>query len=120
MSFIQPSTLRLMYCSLNDSVPITDPRRHSPWSVILIPSLKIFVRIALDHCFLLRRLFLQVWGSTQSLVHWPVGIPTIFSHLLVIRLLSYHPYTISVSFHHLQFNCSVLVSLVMWIGHPLP
>jgi len=32
-----------MYCSLNDSVPITDPRRRSPWSVILIPtSLNIF------------------------------------------------------------------------------
>jgi len=32
-----------MYCSLNDSVPITDPRRRLRWYVILIPSpLKIF------------------------------------------------------------------------------
>jgi len=42
-SFTQSSTLFLMYCSINDSDPITDPRRRSPWSVILIPtSLKSF------------------------------------------------------------------------------
>jgi len=27
MSFTQPSTLCLVYCSLNDFVPITDPRK---------------------------------------------------------------------------------------------
>jgi len=36
MSFTQPSTLFLMNCSLNDSIPITAPRWHSPWSVILM------------------------------------------------------------------------------------
>jgi len=33
-SFTQLSTLFLMYCSPNDSVPITDPKRRSPWSVV--------------------------------------------------------------------------------------
>ena len=60
-SFTQLSTLFLMYCTLNDSVPITDPRRRSPWSVILIQSsFKIFVRLALDCCLLLGGLSLQV------------------------------------------------------------
>jgi len=63
---------------------------------------------------------LQVLGNTQSLVPWPVVIPTIFSHLPVIRRQSYHLHTIPVSLHHLQFHCSVLVSVVMWIRHALP
>ena len=46
-----------MYCSLNDSVPITDPRRHSPWSVILIPSsLKIFCSACIRLLSFVRRI----------------------------------------------------------------
>ena len=52
-----------------------------------------------------------VLGSTQSLVPWPVVIPTIFSHLPLIQLQSYHPHTISVSLHHLQIHCSVFASV---------
>jgi len=77
------------------------------------------MRIALDYYLLLGGLSLQVWGSIQSLVHWPVGIPTIFSHLLVIQLLSYHQHTIPVSLHDLPFHCAVLVSVVTWIRHTL-
>jgi len=43
-----------------------------------------------------------------------------FSRLPVIQLQSYRPHTIPVSLHHLQFHCSVFVSVVVWIRRTLP
>ena len=82
---------------------------------------RIFVRIALDYCLLLWGWSLQVLGSIESLVPWPSGILTIFSCLPVIQLHSYCQHTIPVSLHHLQFHCSVFVSVVVvWIRRTLP
>jgi len=53
-----------MYGSLNDSVPITDPRRHSPWSVILIPSpLKIFCAACIRLLSFIRRIVFAGLGQ---------------------------------------------------------
>ena len=85
-----------MHCSLmNDSVPITDLRRRSPWSVILIPSsLKIF-------CADCIRLLSFIWRIVfAGLGQFPKSCPLAcrysrhFSHLPVIRLLSYHQHAI--------------------------
>jgi len=81
-----PQPYFLMYFSLNDSVPITDPRTQGG-------------------------VHLGLWFWFQNLcndevkqVHWPVGIPTIFLHLPMIQLLCYHPHTIPVSLHHTSFS----------------
>jgi len=62
-SFTQLSTLFLMYCSLNESVPITDPfhpRRRSPWSVICHSSFRNRMRVWVSewYCIVVLRLVL--------------------------------------------------------------
>ena len=53
-----------MYYSLNDSVPVTDPRRRSPWSVILIPSpLKIFCAVCIRLWSFIRRIVFAGLGQ---------------------------------------------------------
>ena len=117
-SFTQLSTLFLMYCSLNDSVPITDPRRHSPWSVILIPSpSKIFCAACIRLLSFIRRIVFAGLGLYPKSGPLACKYSHHFLLLPVIRLQSYHLRTTPVSLHHLQFRFSMLVSVVVWIGH---
>jgi len=67
---------------------------------------------------------LRVFGSTQSLVHWPVGIPTIFNvfQRSNCRAIVCKPYLFHIIHDndHLKFHCLVLVSMIVWIWYTLP
>ena len=74
MSFTQSSTLFLMNCSLNDSVPITASRWRSPWSVILMPvSSKSFLAAFCKYFFFSMRIVLWAFGpKVRPLALWTV------------------------------------------------
>jgi len=96
-----------MYCYLNDSVLITDPRRCSPWSVILIPSsLKIFCVACIRLLAFIRRIVFAGLGL------YPKSGPLAYRYSHHFFTPASDPTAELSSAYHICFTSSFAVSLL--------